>query len=125
LPLREEYAVSDINETHEPGLRSWVGSANRPGNDFPIQNLPFGVFRRKGTTEAFRGGVAIGDQVLDLAAVHDARVFDGEVAGAVAACCQPALNAYMSLEPPVHSAVRRALSRALRQGAQEEKRLAG
>ncbi|MGH7604635.1 MAG: fumarylacetoacetase [Gemmatimonadaceae bacterium] len=50
-------------------LRSWVDSANDPASDFPIQNLPFGVFRRKGTKEAPRGGVAIGDRILDLAAV--------------------------------------------------------
>jgi fumarylacetoacetase len=48
---------------------SWVESANDPATDFPIQNLPFGVFRRKGAKEAPRGGVAIGDQILDLAAV--------------------------------------------------------
>jgi fumarylacetoacetase len=50
-------------------IKSWVESANDPATDFPIQNLPFGVFRRKGTKEAPRGGVAIGDQILDLAAV--------------------------------------------------------
>jgi fumarylacetoacetase len=48
---------------------SWVESANDPATDFPIQNLPFGVFRRKGTKEAPRGGVAIGEEILDLAAV--------------------------------------------------------
>ena len=47
----------------------WVESANDPATDFPIQNLPFGVFRTKGSKEAPRGGVAIGDQILDLAAV--------------------------------------------------------
>lgn len=57
-----------LNETHDPSLRSWVASANAAGNDFPLQNLPFAVFRRKGSPEAFRGGVAIGDQILDLAA---------------------------------------------------------
>lgn len=50
-------------------IKSWVESANEPGTDFPIQNLPFGVFRRKGSNEAPRGGVAIGDQVFDLAAL--------------------------------------------------------
>src|SRR3990170_2776848 len=50
-------------------LKSWLESANDPVTDFPIQNLPFGVFRRKGAEEAPRGGVAIGDQILDLAAV--------------------------------------------------------
>jgi fumarylacetoacetase len=58
-----------IDWTHEPGRTSWVESANRPGCDFPLQNLPFGVFRRKGSQEAPRGGVAIGDQVFDLAAL--------------------------------------------------------
>jgi fumarylacetoacetase len=56
-------------QTHDPKLKSWVESANDPATDFPIQNLPFGVFRRKGSKEAPRGGVAIGDQILDLAAL--------------------------------------------------------
>jgi fumarylacetoacetase len=58
-----------MNETHDPGLKSWVESANDPICDFPIQNLPFGIFRKKGSKEHPRGGVAIGDQILDLAAV--------------------------------------------------------
>ncbi|MDP2018097.1 MAG: fumarylacetoacetase, partial [Hydrogenophaga sp.] len=57
----------ELNHTHDPEARSWLESANAPGTDFPIQNLPFGVFRRQGSSEAFRGGVAIGDQVIDLA----------------------------------------------------------
>ncbi len=55
-----------VDETHEPGLRSWVETANLAGTDFPLQNLPLGVFRRKGTGEDARIGVAIGDQILDL-----------------------------------------------------------
>jgi fumarylacetoacetase len=58
-----------VNETHDPKLRSWVESANDPASDFPIQNLPFGIFRKNKTDEKPRGGVAIGDQILDLAAV--------------------------------------------------------
>ncbi len=57
-----------MDSTHDPNLKSWVESANEPG-DFPIQNLPFGIFKRKGATESPRGGVAIGDQILDLAAL--------------------------------------------------------
>jgi fumarylacetoacetase len=57
------------DETHHPQLRSWIESANEPGCDFPIQNLPFGVFKRKDHLEKPRGGVAIGDQILDLAAL--------------------------------------------------------
>lgn len=55
-----------MNSTHKPDLRSWVDSANLVGCDFPIQNLPFARFRRTGSDEEFRIGVAIGDQILDL-----------------------------------------------------------
>ena len=58
-----------LDATHDPGLKSWVESANEPGCDFPLQNLPFGIFKRKGAKESPRGGVAIGDQILDLAAL--------------------------------------------------------
>jgi len=54
-----------LERTLDPGLRSWVVTANVPNADFPIQNLPFGRFRRKGDLD-WRIGVAIGDQVLDL-----------------------------------------------------------
>ena len=50
--------------------KSWVAAANTPDTDFPIQNLPFASFRRAGRGEEFRGGVAIGDQILDLGALH-------------------------------------------------------
>ncbi len=109
-----------LNETHDPALRSWVASANLAGNDFPIQNLPFASFRRQGSTEAFRGGVAIGDQILDLAAVHQASVFTGNIGQAVWAGAQPQLNDLMALGAPVWSALRLALSRALREGAAEQ-----
>src|SRR5262245_49047683 len=55
-----------INETHDPNLKSWVESANDPNTDFPIQNLPFGLFARLDLGSDPRVGVAIGDQVLDL-----------------------------------------------------------
>ena len=58
-----------LDETHDPRLRSWVASANRPDADFPIQNLPFGIFRRRGSNDKPRGGVAIGERILDLAAL--------------------------------------------------------
>jgi len=109
-----------LNETHDPALRSWVASANVAGNDFPIQNLPFASFRRQGSTEAFRGGVAIGDQILDLAAVHQAGVFAGEIGETVKAGAQPQLNELMAKGAPAWSALRLALSRALREGAAEQ-----
>ena len=58
--------MADLNETHDPQRRSWVASANSAETDFPIQNLPLGVFRRRGSTSAPAIGVAIGDQILDL-----------------------------------------------------------
>ena len=58
--------MSTLNATHDPARRSWVESANLARCDFPIQNLPYGRFRRAGSSEAWRIGVAIGDQILDL-----------------------------------------------------------
>jgi fumarylacetoacetase len=60
-----------LNATHDPERRSWVSSANAVATDFPIQNLPYGRFRRAGDT-SWRLGIAIGDQVLDLRAAIDA-----------------------------------------------------
>jgi fumarylacetoacetase len=108
------------NETHNPALQSWVASANTPGCDFPIQNLPFAVFRRKGSTETFRGGVAIGDHILDLAALAQAGVLTGDAATAAQAGAQDKLNALMALGAPAWRALRLALSRALRAGAAEQ-----
>ena len=88
--------AAPLNDTHDPKRRSWVESANLPGTDFPIQNLPFAVFKRKGAGEAFRGGVAIGDQILDLAALHESRRIKGSAADALAACAQPTLNSFMA-----------------------------
>ena len=73
-----------LNETHDKNLTSWVSSANA-NTDFPIQNLPFAIFRRKGSNEVFRGGVAIGDQVLDLATVARLKLFDEQAQQAVEA----------------------------------------
>jgi fumarylacetoacetase len=113
------------NATHDPALKSWVDSANHPHADFPIQNLPFAVFRRAGSGEAFRGGVAIGDQILDLGALHAQRVLPGTVSQAVAACSQPALNGFMELGADAWSMLRHALSRVLREDAKEATTLRG
>jgi fumarylacetoacetase len=101
-----------LNFTHDPARRSWVAKANHPDNDFPIQNLPFAVFRR-GSQEAFRGGVAIGDQIVDLAALAQSALLSGAALEAAAAASDAHLNALMSLGAGMHSALRAALSRAL------------
>jgi fumarylacetoacetase len=114
-----------LNATHDPGLKSWVESANRPGADFPVQNLPFAAFRRKGSDAAFRGGVAIGDQIIDLAALHALRVVTGSAADTVAACTDPTLNRFMALGPDAWATLRGALSHLLKDGAKEASALSG
>jgi fumarylacetoacetase len=110
-----------LNETHDPELRSWVTSANAEASEFPIQNLPFGVFRRPG--EAFRGGVAIGDQILDLARAHEARVFTGTVADVAELAARPQLNDFMAAGGQAWSELRAALSQLLRRGSTSQSAL--
>ncbi len=106
--------IYTINETHDPRLTSWVATANLPDADFPIQNLPFGVFARTGTDEAPRVGVAIGDQILDLAACLRAGLLTG---AAAARCDAPSLNGLLALEPEAWSDLRRQISALLRADA--------
>ena len=109
-----------LDETHDPTRRSFVESANLPGSDFPIQNLPFGVFRRS-ADETPRVGVAIGDQIVDVFAA--AGLFDGPAAKAAQACGAPFLNPLMALGPSAWSALRLALSRELTSEAGANARL--
>ena len=83
----------ELDATHDPDRRSWVESANGH-QDFPIQNLPLGVFTPPGGAVP-RGGVAIGDCVLDLAAAHRANLFAGEAARAAALAAHGRLNGLM------------------------------
>ncbi|NOT49187.1 MAG: fumarylacetoacetase, partial [Acidobacteria bacterium] len=64
--------VYEINETHDPNLKSWVESANDPNTDFPIQNLPFCVFEAPDLAIKRSIGIRIGDKVLDLVATNAA-----------------------------------------------------
>jgi fumarylacetoacetase len=105
-----------LDETHDPRARSWLHSANRIDGDFPIQNLPFAEFRADSTQE-FRGGVAIGDQIVDLAALSRLGVFEGEAAQGIRAGADSSLNSLMQLGPQISSAVRRALFEGLLQGS--------
>ncbi len=102
-------ALDTPNPTHNAFVKSWVTSANVEGCDFPIQNLPFAVFRRAGSDEAFRGGVAIGDQVIDLAQVATTDCLDGLAHAAAKACAQPALNDFFAMGPPAWKALRHGL----------------
>ncbi|HEX6615495.1 MAG TPA: fumarylacetoacetase [Gemmatimonadales bacterium] len=81
-----------MDPTLSPELSSWVASANGHP-DFPIQNLPFGVFRPRGDEdETARVGMAIGDRILDLTACHDEGFFSGSAEAAGDACAAPLLN---------------------------------
>ncbi|EPJ45294.1 MAG: fumarylacetoacetase [Osedax symbiont Rs1] len=110
-------AMSLLNQTHNPDLTSWVASANVAECDFPIQNLPFAIFRRAGSAEAFRGGVAIGDKVLDLAALAALNLFAENLQPALRACSQSQLNDFMAMPQATWSALRLALSQALATGS--------
>ena len=95
-----------LDFTHDAGARSWVESANAADTDFPIQNLPFGRFRRAGTQQPLRVGVAIGDQVLDLAALGQ---LDPQVAVLLGPLAQGDLNGFMAHGRASRIALRHAL----------------
>ncbi len=101
--------------THDPALRSWVESANQRDTDFPIQNLPLGVFRSGGDPAA-RIGVAIGDRILDLAGASARGLLSGLSESALAACRAPVLNALFALSALERAALRRQVSRLLQTG---------
>ncbi len=93
-----------IDATHDPRLRSWVASANGPGCDFPIQNLPFGRFRAADGVP--RIGVAIGDRILDLRAAGLVDTDD--------------MNALMAAPPAQRQALRARLSAGLAEGSAQQ-----
>lgn len=103
----------NLNETHDPLLKSWIASANDGETDFPIQNLPFAIFKRAGTSEKFRAGVAIGNQIVDLKAAHKAGVFPMEMTPVLKTLYKARLNKFMALGQQAWSDVRLHLSRAL------------
>jgi fumarylacetoacetase len=102
--------MSVIDETHDPRRESWVASA-RGHAEFPIQNLPLGVFSPPGRVQ--RGGVAIGDMILDVAAGLEAGLFSGEAATAAEAAAGPALNPLMALGKGPRLDLRKRLSALL------------
>jgi fumarylacetoacetase len=96
---------TSIDDTHDPALKSWLESANDPDTDFPIQNLPFGRFRRAADMD-WRIGVAIGDQVLDLRRARVIETYE--------------MNRLMRLSKEPRQALRQALSAGLRHGSAHE-----
>jgi fumarylacetoacetase len=98
------------DDTHAPARQSWVASANGHP-DFPIQNLPLGVFNPPGGRP--RGGIAIGDEILDLAAACEAELFAGEARRAAEAASGQALNPLLALGAGPRRALRQAVSELL------------
>ena len=107
--------VHPLDFTHAPEARSWVASAQAPGSDFPLQNLPHGVFARLtgAGLEPARGGVAIGDEVLDLAQLAALGLLDGLAQEACVAASQSTLNGLMAMGQPAWRALRHGLHRLL------------
>jgi len=113
-----------LDFTHDPARRSWLDSANSPGADFPIQNLPFGVFRRQGSDEPYRGGVAIGDQIVELGSLAGSGLLSEAVARTAAAAAATELNGLMALGAAANRALRQQLSELLQAGSPAAPRLA-
>ena len=108
------------DHTHDPNLQSWVASANGHP-DFPIQNLPLGVFGP--LAGAPRGGIAIGDMILDLRALHESLLLDDEAQAAAHACIGPSLNPFLALGAGPREALRDAVSALLQEGSDERPHL--
>jgi fumarylacetoacetase len=123
-----------LDETHDARAQSWVESANAASSEFPIQNLPFGVFRRRDSNAGARVGIAIGDRILDLTGIEDlpgierqGLLVDESIRVAVNACSggllSPSLlnpgllNPVMALPVASRRALRRRIHSILRENA--------
>jgi fumarylacetoacetase len=109
--------MTTLDETHDPRRRSWVASANGHA-EFPIQNLPLGIFAPPGSG-APHGGVAIGDKILDLKAALDEGLLSGEARRAAEAAAGSRLNALIALGAGPRAALRRRLSALLAEDGAE------
>ena len=106
------------DQTHDPAATSWVAAANTVETDFPIQNLPLGVFRSRGG--APRVGIAIGDAVLDVRVASESSLLDSLSKPAHAALLATSLDAYLALPPFEWTSIRRALFAILVRGGPGE-----
>ncbi len=98
-------------------LRSWVESANEPATDFPIENLPFGLFRHGGEEDDTHVGLAIGDSIVDLAGCYEAGLLEAINEQVQAACTAPILNELMALGSDASRAVRHTIATMLMEGS--------
>jgi len=112
--------MPQVNETHDINRKSWVASANSPDTDFPIQNLPLGIFSVPGCKP--QGGVAIGDQIFDLKAALDAGLFIGRAAEAARFAAGSKLNSLMDAGNSFAGALRHRISDLLREGGPDSEK---
>jgi len=91
-------------------LKSWVASANDPATDFPLENLPYGVYRHGHSTQI---GVAIGDRIFDVGECASEGLLKDLAGEIVDACTAQALNPLMALGPEAWLALRHALQMLL------------
>lgn len=103
-----------LNETHDAAARCWVASANET-TDFPLQNLPFGVFTVAGGATAPRIGVALGNRIVDLVKLQS--LMEGPALAACQAADSTDLNALMAEGNEAADALRLALFRLYRDGS--------
>lgn len=104
-----------LNATHDPNRRSWVQSANAADTDFPIQNLPFGVFD---DGKGARGGVALGDRIIDMSALLKSGAISGPAAEAAS---RSTLLPLFAQPREAVSALRAALSELYREGGKGDR----
>jgi fumarylacetoacetase len=104
-----------LDGTHDPNARTWLAEANGHP-EFPVQNLPLGVFSTANSQR--RGGVAIGEHVIDVARLSP--VLTGDARRAAEAMSQPTLNALLALGAEPRRALRRALFELLTRDAQAD-----
>jgi len=107
-----------LDETHDSQAQSWVESANLAGSDFPVQNLPFGIFRRRDDGSTGKVGIAIGDRILDVAGIRsEGLLADPSVRTAADACGFDSLNRLMALGSTPRRALRRRIWAVLQEHA--------
>ncbi len=99
-------------------LTSWVETANTPDTNFPLENLPYGVFRTGKDAPSI--GVAIGDSIFDLRAAVRAGLLDELNATLRQACVEPLLNRLMSLAPEAAATLRARLQHVLTAGSADQ-----
>ena len=110
--MTSQTANGTLDGTHDPRRQSWVASANDEGSDFPIQNLPLGIFTKRGE-EPRRAGVAIGDHVLELQGLLSAGLLTGDAAHVTEAIADGTLNGMFALPARFRRELRRQLANLL------------